>query len=491
MSFSSFGFWLLVLACVTGYYLFPARFHAFWLLGISWLYYIAAGPGLLLFLLFAILTAWIGGLAAVSGRKAAVALPLLADFGMLAWLKYSNFAILCLNRLPGVSIPYLHLLLPLGISFYTFQSAGYLLDVYWQKCAPEKNPAKLALFISFFPQLMQGPIGRYASLGPQLWEGHPFDAGQIRRGMLRITWGLMKKMVLADNAALYVNRIFGAYTDIRGLGIEGVLMYSVQLYADFSGGIDIALGIAEMMGIRLDENFRQPFFAQTLTDFWHRWHITLGTWMKDYVFYPITLSGWMRTLRTRSRKWFGREIGKAFCIGIANVIIFVVVGIWHGPAWHFIAYGLYNGLIIAAGGFFTVPFRNWKKALGITDQTVWFQAFRMLRTFLIVNLSWFLDRSASLGQALQMLRDSFRGPLWSVSVIDPADPGKCMVRFVTIVIGCVVLLTVSILREKGKDVRGALLRLPAWCRILLITGALALCALYGTMDDGGFIYANF
>ena len=491
MSFTSFEFWLLVAVCVTGYYLFPARIRWTWLLGISGLYYAAAGPGFLLYLLFTVLTSWLGGMAAVSGKKAAVALPLLLDFGMLAWLKYTNFLISCLNHFPGISLPYLELLLPLGISFYTFQSAGYLLDVYWKRCEPERNPAKLALFISFFPQLMQGPIGRYQTLSPQLTQGHSFDDMLIWRGICRITWGLMKKIVLADNAALYVNQIFGAYTDIRGLGFQGVLMYSVQLYADFSGGIDIALGIAEMMGIRLDENFRQPFFAQTLTDFWHRWHITLGTWMKDYVFYPITLSEWMRKLRQRSRKWFGREIGKAFCIGIANVIIFVVVGIWHGPAWHYIAYGLYNGLIIAAGGFFTGSFRKWKKSLGITDQTAWFRGFRMLRTFLIVNISWFLDRSVSLGQAWQMFTNSFGSRLWSVTVIDPSDPEKCMVRFLTIAAGCAVLLTVSILREKGKDVRGMFLKLPWWGRILLLTGAMLLCALYGNMDDGGFIYANF
>ena len=338
---------------------------------------------------------------------------------------------------------------------------------------------------------MQGPIGRHASLSPQLIQGHAFDPSKIQRGLYRITWGLFKKMVVADNAALYVNRIFGAYEDIHALGFQAAVMYSIQLYADFSGGIDIALGIAEMFGIRLDENFRQPYFASSLTDFWHRWHITLGTWMKDYVFYPITLSGWMGKLRRKCRKTFGKEIGRALPVCIANIIVFVVVGIWHGPAWHFIAYGVYNGLIIGISGLLTGTFRGWKKKLGITDQTGWFKGFRILRTFLIVNISWFLDRSVSIGQARMMFRESFGSRLFSIGIINPSDPGDCLFRFMTILLGCLCILAVSILKERGTDVVGLIAQKPAVARIALITCALLVCALCGSTEEGGFIYANF
>ena len=491
MAFNSFGFLTLVFLCVLVYYLLPQANRRWALLVFSWVYYALAGPKLLIYLLFAVVTTFLGGKWAAKGTRAGVAVPLLLDFGMLAVLKYSAFAAGILNHLPGVSLPLPRLLLPLGISFYTFQSAGYLLDVYWKRCEPEKNFFHYALFVSFFPQLMQGPIGRFGRLGPQLAAGHVFDPENIRRGLWRISWGFFKKMVVADNAGLYVDRIFGAYGDIRALGIQGVLMYSVQLYADFSGGIDIALGIAQMLGITLDENFRQPYFAVSLTDFWHRWHITLGTWMKDYLFYPITLSGWMGALRRRCRKWFGKEIGRALPVCVANIIVFVVVGIWHGPAWHYIAYGLYNGLIIGISGLLAGTFRKWRKGLGITDKTGWFHLFCVARTFLIVNVSWFLDRSPDLGQALLMLKESFRGKMFSLTVIEPEDPAECLLRFAAILAGCLLILAVSLLRERGKDVRGMILGLPAAARILLFTALLMACALFGSTMQGGFIYANF
>ena len=497
MAYSSVAFLLLSAVCAIVYYALgrvkPVRAgqRRWVLLGFSWLYYMAAGPILLLYLLFAIITTYAGGRVAAKGNRAGVAIPLLLDFGMLAWLKYSNFAIACFNRLPGLSLPFMKLALPLGISFYTFQSAGYLLDVYWKRCEAETDLFQYALFISFFPQLMQGPIGRYGTLGGQLAKDHAFCLTNVQRGLWRIAWGFFKKMVVADNAALYVNRIFGAYQDIRALGLQAVLMYSIQLYADFSGGIDVALGVAEILGISLDENFRQPYFAASLTDFWHRWHITLGTWMKDYLFYPITLSGWMGSFRHRCRKLFGKEIGRALPIGVANVIVFVAVGIWHGPAWHYIAYGLYNGLIIGISGLLAGTFRRWKTRLGIRNADPVFHAFCVVRTFLIVNISWFLDRAESVPRAMLMFTESFRGPFFSVNVIDPSDPAGCMRRLCIILAGCALILVVSILRERGRDVRGFILARPVAVRFLLMTVLLMACALCVSPEEGGFIYANF
>ena len=268
-------------------------------------------------------------------------------------------------------------------------------------------------------------------------------------------------------------------------------MYSVQLYMDFSGGIDIALGIAELLGVRLDENFRQPFFAKDLTDFWHRWHITLGTWMKDYLFYPVSLSGWMGTLRRAARKRFGKETGRAMAVGVANLIVFLAVGVWHGPAWHFLAYGLYNGLIISVSGLMTGTFRRIKKTLGISDSMPAFRAFQILRTFLIVNLSWFLDRSGSVRQALIMLRDAFHGSFFSLTVIRAGDADYCLRHFLPIVIGCAVVLLVSIFKERKKDVLSFAAKLPLWVIPAAYAAVLIAAALYGNKDSGGFIYANF
>lgn len=234
-------------------------------------------------------------------------LGLILNFGMLGVIKYTNFMIENLNALFHMNLRGMEILLPLGISFYTFQSSGYLLDVYWKRCDAERNPVKYALFVSFFPQILQGPIGRYSRLAHQLYEPHKFEGKNITRGFERILWGFFKKMILADWAAVFVDAIFDNPDQYSGLAIFGVLFYTVQLYADFSGGMDVVIGIASMFGIELDENFKRPFFSISITDFWHRWHITLGTWMKDYVFYPVTLSKWMGKFGKWGKKVFGKR----------------------------------------------------------------------------------------------------------------------------------------------------------------------------------------
>lgn len=222
-------------------------------------------------------------------------LILLLDFGMLAVVKYSNFAIENINSVLGLMgkepIGLLGMGLPLGISFFTFQSVSYAIDVYQGKYECEKNIFKMGLFVSFFPQLLQGPIGRYDRLGKQLYSGHSFNLKNVEYGLQRIGWGLFKKVVIADRAAVLVLNVFNNYEAYSGFHyIMAVLMYSVDLYMDFSGGIDIVIGAAQMFGITMDENFRQPYFSKSIGEFWRRWHITLGTWMKDYIFYPMSLS---------------------------------------------------------------------------------------------------------------------------------------------------------------------------------------------------------
>ncbi len=493
LSFVSFGFLLFLIICVTGYYLLPGNSRPFWLLAFSWLYYLlAAGPGLIFFLLFSTAVTYCGGLFAERGNKAALPVSLLLDFGMLAFLKYTNFLMFNFNALFGTELHLQKLLLPLGISFYTFQTAGYVLDVTWKRCKAERNIFRYALFVSFFPQIMQGPIGRYDRLSGSLFASHPFDPVNIQRGLIRILWGFFKKMLIADYAALYVNSIFDPAASVHGYGILGVLMYSAELYADFSGGIDIVLGIAEMLGITLDENFRQPFFAVSITDFWHRWHITLGTWMKDYLFVPVSLSGWMGRFGKWCRKHLGKTTGRAMPVCVANIIVFLVVGIWHGPAWHFIIYGLYNGLIIAVSGLLVKPYRTWKKVLRINDKSRGFHLFQIIRTFILVNISWYFDCSETLPQAFRMMRESLHAPFFSISFVNPGEPRQCMLHFITILAGCAVVFFISILRERGTDVRGNILKIPVPARIFLLILLLFVLGMFGSYDDfGGFIYANF
>ena len=492
MSLSSTVFLVFTALCVTGYYVIPARAQWAWLLTFSYIYYIAAGPSLVLFLIFSTVTTYAGAYLAAQGKRWAVVLTLILNFGLLGFLKYANFLITNLNRLPGIDLPLRNLLLPLGISFYMFQTTGYVLDVWWKRCEPETNIFHFALFVSFFPQIMQGPIGRYSRLAPQFFAPHVFDAEKVRRGFYRCLWGFFKKMVIADNAVLYVTEIFDDFASHPALALEGALFYGLQLYADFSGGVDIVLGVAEMLDITMDENFRRPFFAVSVTDFWHRWHITLGTWMKDYLFYPLSLSKWMGRFGKWCRTHLGKSVGRALPIAIANVIVFLVVGVWHGAEWHYIFYGLYNGIIIGVSGLLAKPYRTAKKRLHIDDKSTGWHIFRVLRTFFIVTLSWFFDRASGVRPAVQMLISVFTKTRFSIGVIMPDEPEKALFYFLTAVCGALVLFASGIMAERGTDLRSRILALPAAVRILLSLAVILMLGFFGNFRAyGGFIYANF
>lgn len=509
MALTSMQFVLFVLAAVLGYYLIPRRFQWMWLLLFSYIYYVAGGWQIAFFLLFTTLTTYGTALgmeriaAACTGKKEArkkkrrmVWLGMLLNFGMLAVLKYTNFAIININEIFGSEITMVDFLLPLGISFYTFQSMGYLMDVYWEKIEAEKNVFRFALFVSFFPQILQGPIGRYSRLAGQFYAEHKFQGEQICRSLELILWGFFKKMVLADNAAVFVNAIFDDPHRYSGLAIAGVLGYSIQLYGDFSGGMDVVQGVAGLFGITLDDNFKRPYFAMSIANFWHRWHITLGTWMKDYVFYPISLSGWMGRFGKFARKRMGKTIGRALPICIANVMVFLLVGVWHGAAWRFIAYGLYNGLIIGFSGMMAGNYRKWKSALHIKNDSRGYHVFQVVRTFVLVNISWFFDRADSLGDAFYMMKQAVTSFEWSqIWTITTTAGGSSYTALILAVlaVGCTVLFAVSILQERGMHIRQTLAERPVALRMAIYLVLLFAIPAFGNppLSSGGFIYANF
>ena len=314
-------------------------------------------------------------------------------------IKYHTFAIENINAVIGVftgkydTIPTFKLLLPLGISFYTFQSAGYIIDVYRDKYECCNNIFKFALFVSFFPQIMQGPIGRYDRLSPQFNEPHYFSLENTEYGLQLMLWGFFKKIVIADRIGVVADKVFLHPYDYNGIFvIVGVLAYCLQLYADFSGGMDVVSGAAELYGIKLDKNFRQPFFSKSISEFWRRWHITLGTWMKDYVFYPFSLSKKMMKFSKLMKKHFGTFAGKTLPICLADLLIFFLVGVWHGAAWNFVAWGLYYGIILIIEKYILSP---------VLDKLP--SVVRHIYSIVLVVIGWVLFFSPSLGGAARYL----------------------------------------------------------------------------------------
>ncbi|MBQ1312823.1 MAG: MBOAT family protein [Blautia sp.] len=508
MSITSNQFILFLLIALIVYYLAPKKVQWLVLLAASYAYYLLSSVPAAAFLLYSTVITfggawWIGRIYQKTGdRKTAKKITkwimlaaILLDLGMLAYLKYTNFILANLNSLFHSNFSMLDLLLPLGISYYTFQTVGYVLDVYWGRIEPEKNPLKYALFVAFFPQLVQGPIGRYKTLACQLYESHPFSFRRIEFGLERILWGIFKKMLIADWAAVFAEAIFADPDKYAGIAIFGVLLYSAQLYADFSGGIDVMIGAASLFGVQMDENFQRPFFSVSLTDFWRRWHITLGSWMKDYVMYPLTLSKAMNRLGKSAKKVLGKKKGRLIPICIANLIVFLVVGIWHGPTWSNIGWGLYNGVIIAFSSFFAAGYETAKKKLHINDKAAWYRLFMIFRTFAIINISWYFDCADSLGTTLKMM-------WYSVTRFEPSmflqiSSGKLGTAYtpyalLTLGIGILLLFTVSILQEKGMHIRETLAKRPLALRVAVCLLLLTAIPLFSPMAAArGFIYAQF
>ncbi|MBQ1391714.1 MAG: MBOAT family protein, partial [Firmicutes bacterium] len=279
--------------------------------------------------------------------KKVMLVGVLIELGVLIFIKYFNFIGETINSVAGASIPRLNLLMPLGISFYTLQAISYIMDVYREKMKPDHHFFKFALYMSFFPQIVQGPFPRYRQLAEQLYTGHDFDYQRFMFGIQLILWGWMKKLIIADRVSIPVSQIFNNYELYHGQMIFlGAALYGLQVYADFSGGMDIARGVSQVLGIELELNFRQPYFSTSVEDFWRRWHITLGAFMRDYVFYPMSLSKLFNDLSKKARKVFGNNFGKKLPSFLAMFIVYFIVGAWHGSSWKYVAYGVYNGMFI-------------------------------------------------------------------------------------------------------------------------------------------------
>ena len=504
--------------CAALYYLCPDRFKWMLLLLASYAYYAYCGANALPFILLTTLSTWAGALCigrigeqskAVlkarraeldsAGKKALKAQAkrrqravffavLLLNFGVLALLKYTSPLLTAMGR------PALNLLLPLGISFYTFQSMGYLIDVYNGKYAPQRNPAKFALFISFFPQLIQGPIARFDQLAAQLETPHRFDIANIERGALLMLWGFFKKKVIADRALPLVSAVFGQQEAYGGAVIVvAVLLYSLQQYCDFSGGIDLVTGIAELFGIRLAPNFRRPYFSVSLADFWRRWHISLGAWMRDYVFYPFALTRPMQRLAKSARRAFGADVARALPAALGNILVFLLVGVWHGATGNYVAWGLYNGLILAASALLEPAYRRFGERHARLVKSRGFYVFRIIRTFVIVNIGWYFDRCLHLTDAFAMLGKTLCSPMLS-QLMDGTllTLGVSLGDYAVLLGALIILVTVSVMQEHGVSMRKWLMTLSLPRRWLLLYILLFYTMFFYVPDAmTGFIYAVF
>lgn len=498
MGFISIAFLIFLAVAVLVYYLVPQKVQWVWLLIVSLSFYLTFDVRYIAFLLFSIFTTWGGALAVhvLQGKKKKWAagtvlfLVVLANIGLLAFLKYCNFAFSLLGRaaaLVGVDLTLepLKLLLPIGISFYSLQAVGYCIDIYRGAAMPEKNPAKFALFMSFFPQILQGPIPRFHQLAPQLCASHRFRYEALRSGMQLMLWGFIQKLVIADRAAILVDYVYDHAQNYYGVALlVASLFYSLQIYADFSGCVDIARGAAEMFGIDLARNFNRPYFATSIPDFWRRWHMSLSSWLRDYVYIPL---GGNR--KGKVRKY------------INILVVFFVSGVWHGVGLHFIFWGLLHGVYQVAGGLWA----GIRKAIDRRRQTPprpvspvrsrVYQALRVLFTFSLVNLASIFFRVPSLRMALDLVRRMlFHWQPWQLFDGTLYRLGLSRHGFWMVVVGALMMLIVSLLHRK-IEIRKTISQFPLPLRWAIYLGGLFIIILFGVYGFGynaeSFIYQTF
>lgn len=517
-----------ILAAAALYYACPLKFRWILLLVYSFALYAMGGNQALLYILTTILSTYLAAYAMESmsmrmkatlaekktlwskdevkehkaankkKRRIVLFVTLLLNFGMLCVLKYvpnlPGKIIGGVFSLTGHNAPSVRLFVPLGISFFIFQSAGYLIDVYNGKYPAEKNLFRYALFVSFFPQLIQGPINRFDKLASQLTTPHRLDIVNIRSGLMLMMWGFFKKKVIADTAFPLVNAVFENHTPYGGAVIIcAVLMYSLQQYADFSGGIDLVTGGAELMGIHLAPNFKRPYFSVSLGDFWRRWHISLGSWMRDYVFYPFALTRPMQKLTKAAKKTLGNDTARALPAALGNILVFTLVGLWHGATDHYIAWGFYNGLILAFSALMEPVYKRFGEKNEDLVSSRPFYVFRILRTFIIVNIGWYFDRALCFSDSIQMLGKTVLNPRFT-QLTDGTllSLGISAGGYAVLASATVFLLAVSVMQEKGIHVRIWLMERPLAVRWLILYVFMCYTMFFFSSGETvGFLYAAF
>ena len=517
MSITSFPFFLFLAAGVILYYLLPGKIQWVVLLLLSLVYYgCSKTPYTLVYLLISTAAAYFAGVTVRKQREsgsenkrltfwvtmAAILINLVLWFFFKARGLWAPIAVALLNRVyigPLNTAVYGEWIPALGMGYYTLQVIGYIIDCYWDNAQAQRNPLKLFLFTSYFPQLTTGPISTYEQLSP-LYERHQLSYQNLAFGCQRILWGLMKKLVLAERMAIFL-------TGLREEVLYGyqawliILLYPIQMYADFSGCMDIVLGASELFGIHLPENFNNPFFSRSSQEFWQRWHITLGTWAKNYVLYPLLKSNFMVRLNKKARKRFGKKTGKFLVNALAMFVLWTVMGVWHGEWKHIVGVSLWYWVILMLGELCGPALKKLTQVLQINTENFSWHLFQSCRTYLIyafgavffgAGISGAVDLFKKAGEVIfyptaRMPWAFFDGSLGKYGL------GAADLNLIILCVG--LLLLVGCLREKYGYARvwvqkqGFVLRWMIWIALFLLV------LIWGKYGPGysaaEFIYQGF
>jgi len=435
-------------------------------------------------------------------QRRVVLFGVLLHLGILLVVKYTPFFTENLNSLLSVcgvsfSITIPKILMPIGISFYTLQAISYIFDVYREIIPADKSLFRIALYMGFFPQIMEGPICRYSETSKQLCNGERTTYAGLTMGIQRILYGVLKKLVVADRLNAFIINVFDSGNHFDG-GIVAVaaVSYTIQLYMDFSGTMDLVLGTAQMFNVKLPENFRQPFFSKTVSEFWSRWHITLGTFFKDYIFYPLSMSKPLKKLTSKARKVVGNHLGPLVAGAVALFCVWSCNGLWHGAGWNYIFFGMYHFVLILAGSI-TEPYA--KKVLDklhIKKEGTPYHVFSVIRTVILVIIGEMFFRANGFRAGISMFKSlvtdftfaSLRNGTVFTLGIDMHD-------FLIVGITVLLVFVIGILKEKDMSVRESIARRNIAIRWAIYYALIVYIIIFGAYGRGYVpvdpIYANF
>ncbi len=487
MLFNSFEFMLFFPIVTLLYFIMPHRFRWGLLLGASCLFYMYFIPVYILILGLTIVVDYLAGIwierAQGPARRNYLIVSIVVTCLILFIFKYFNFFNANLSHLAQVvgwnyPIEALNLILPIGLSFHTFQSLSYVIEVYRGNQKAERHFGIYALYVMFYPQLVAGPIERPQNLLHQFHRVHSFDYRRVTDGLKLMAWGLFKKMVIADRVAVAVNTVYGAPGDFQGLGlIIATVLFAVQIYCDFSGYSDVAIGAAQVMGFTLMKNFDRPYYSKSISEFWKRWHISLSTWFKDYLY--ISLGG----NKVAPWRW-------QFNLAVT----FIVSGLWHGANWTFIAWGAINAFYLLFAIWTKEARQKWAEAIGLTRVPRFRKVLQVLSTFSLICFAWIFFRAAQLSDALYIVSHLFDGigrimePGYAMGVITSLG---LSITDLQIAAAAIIVMEAVHLRQRRTEIRALILQWPAWKRWALyyaMAFAILVAGKYGNQD---FIYFQF
>ena len=523
MLFTSYGFILFIAVVGILYYVIPKKVQWVLLLVASYVFYAIAGPEYIPWLVAVTLIVYFAALiigkklneqndylkqhkaelskeekkeykaAQKKKRMTVQVIAVILCVLILAFVKL-NAALSGLWQAEQLS--FLKIAMPLGISFYTLQALSYLFDVSRGTIEAERNVFRFALFVSFFPQLVQGPISRFKDLSETLYTPHPFNKQAVAFGIQRILWGFFKKLVIADRILPAVQTIFSDLNTYSGAyALFGMIFYTIQLYADFTGGIDITIGVAEMLGIRVQENFNLPYFSTSLKVYWRRWHITMCNWFRDYIFYPLSSSKGMQKFSKFSRKHFGQKLGKRLPVYISSFVVWFVTGAWHGASWNFIVWGLLNWFILMASEEFEPLYERFHHRFTFAEKLP-YRIFMILRTLVLICALNMFDVCKNVGDAFRAFASMFTSTNWdSVGDGGLLDLGISLADYIVLGVGILIVFAVSLYKNKHGDIREAITKKARPAKYTVWVLLFLVILIFGTYgigyDSSQFIYNQF